>query len=54
MNDNNENIGYLFIILLGFTLLILSFIISYVRLARFKYCYDNNFKFNYCEKYKNY
>lgn len=54
MNDNNENIGYLFILLGGFTLLILSFIISYVGLARFKYCYDNNFKFNYCEKYKNY
>ena len=55
MDDyNNENLGYLFIVLCGFTLLIMAFVISYVKLARFKNCYDNNFKFPYCEKYKNY
>ena len=49
-----ESIGYLLILFGGVILLILAFIISYFRLARFKNCYDNNFKFPYCEKYKNY
>lgn len=55
MDDfNNEGLGYLFIILGAVSLLIAAFILSYIRLARFKSCYDNNFKFHYCEKYKNY
>ena len=54
MDDYNENIGCLFI-LLGICLIIfVIFTISYIRLARFKNCYDNSFKFHYCEKYKNY
>lgn len=54
MEDNEERIGCLFM-LIGFCLFIfLVFAISYFRLARFKNCYDNDFKFPYCEKYKNY
>ena len=30
------------------------FIWNYYHLQRFKSCYDNDFKFHYCEKYKNY
>ena len=51
---NNEGLGYLFLILAGFSLVMISFIISYYNLARFKNCYDNDFIFNYCSKYKNY
>ena len=55
MNDfHNEGLGYLFIILGAVSLLIAAFILSYIRLARFKNCYDNDFKLSYCHKYKNY
>lgn len=54
MDDYSENIGILFIILCITSLIVLMFIISYYNLYRFKDCYDNSFKFPYCEKYKNY
>ena len=47
-------IGLIFITIFGFILIFISFIISYLQLNRFKYCYDNGFKFEYCEKYRNY
>ena len=49
---NNE--GYFFILLGICFIIFVIFTISYIRLARFKSCYDNDFKFHYCEKYKNY
>ena len=52
--EENENIGYLVIVLIGFGMLLLAFIISYVNLSRFRNCYDNNFKYKYCVNYKNY
>ena len=55
MDDfNNEGLGYMFIILIGFGVLILVFLINYYDLSRFKKCYDNDFKLSYCHKYKNY
>ena len=55
MDDfDNDGLGYLFLILVGFSIIMIAFIISYYNLSRFKRCYDNNFVFNYCSKYKNY
>lgn len=54
MEEKNENIGYLFIILTGFSLVLFAFLLSYYDLYRFRKCYDNDFKFNYCQKYKKY
>ena len=48
----NKNLGYM--ALLGVALIILFFLINYYDLMRFRKCYDNDFKFHYCEKYKNY
>lgn len=48
----NKNLG--FIILLGMVLIILFFLINYYDLMRFRKCYDNDFKLNYCTRYKNY
>ena len=52
--DDFENYGYLYIILIGFGLILLFFIINFYDLSKFKKCYDNDFNFHYCEKYKNY
>lgn len=52
--EKEEDIGYIAILITGISLIILSFIYSYFKLTRFKNCYDNDFKFPYCEKYKNY
>lgn len=30
------------------------FIYNYYHLKNYNKCYDNDFKFNYCEKYKDY
>ena len=54
MEDNEERIGCLFILLIVCFIIFIVFVFSYFRLARFKNCYDNNFKYPYCEKYKNY
>lgn len=55
MDDfNNEGLGYLFLILAGFSLIILAFVLSYVDLYKFKKCYDNDFTLKYCEKYRTY
>ena len=52
--DENDRVGCLFILFGACLLIFIVFTVSYIRLARFKNCYDNNFKFPYCEKYKNY
>ena len=52
--DQEEKIGCLFILLMICFIIFIVFVVFYIRLARFKNCYDNSFKFNYCEKYKNY
>jgi hypothetical protein len=55
MDDfNNEGLGYLFLILFGFSLILLGIVIDYFNLYRFKKCYENNFTMYYCEKYKTY
>ena len=54
MDDNEERIGCLFIILIIYCIIFIVFCYSCFRLTRFKKCYDNNFKYPYCEKYKNY
>lgn len=51
---NNESLGILFIILLGFSIILLGFIISYINLYRFRSCYNKDFEGKICEKYKNY
>lgn len=51
---NNENLSILFIILLGFSIILLGFIISYINLYRFRSCYNKGFEGVICEKYKNY
>lgn len=52
---DNESKEGCFLTLLGICFIIfVIFLVSYIRLARFKNCYDNSFKFHYCEKYKNY
>lgn len=53
MDEKDETIIGIIIILIWIFISI-SFIISYLQLNRFKYCYDNKFKFDYCEKYRNY
>lgn len=52
MDEYKEDIGYLYIILIGATALILIFLINYYHLYQFRECYYNNFKDKYCEKYK--
>lgn len=52
--DQEEKIGCLFILLMICFIIFVIFVCSYFTLARFKHCYDNSFKFNYCERYKNY
>ena len=51
---NKKEMDRMFIILIGFGMLILVFLINYYDLSRFKKCYDNDFRLGYCEKYKNY
>lgn len=52
--DQEEKIGCLFILSMICFIIFIVFVVSYIRLARFKNCYNNSFKFNYCENYKNY
>ena len=54
MDEENDNIGILFIILIGFSFIVIAFIYDYYNLKRFKKCYDNDFKYSYCTKYRNY
>lgn len=47
--------NFIFVItLIAFLLLLLIFLINYYDLTKFKKCYDNNFNYPWCEKYKNY
>ena len=52
MDECNENIGYLYIILIGVSVLILVFLFNYYHLYQFKKCYNIDFKESYCKKYK--
>ena len=54
MSDKPENLGVLFILLTITGIFLTLFIISYIGLNNFKKCYDNDFKYTWCEKYKNY
>lgn len=54
MNDFDEGLGYLFLILAGFSLVILAFVLSYIDLYKFKKCYDINFQNTKCTKYLDY
>lgn len=42
------------IILLLVSLMFLIILHTYIRLYRFKKCYDSNFTLPYCEKYKDF
>lgn len=52
MDDYNDSWIFIFIIIC--LLIFILFSVSYFKLLRFKKCYDNSFKFNYCENYINY
>lgn len=54
MDDYNENMGCLYIFLIFAFIFELLFVVSWYNLHRFKQCYDNNFKYAWCENYKNY
>lgn len=54
MDEYNDKVGYLFIILSVAFIIEVLFIVNFYHLTRFKKCYDNSFKFPYCEKYQNY
>ena len=54
MDDYNENVGCLFIFLIIAFVFELLFISSWYNLYKFRKCYDNNFKYAWCESYKNY
>lgn len=54
MDDYYEKIGCIFILLLIAFIIIIVFFINYYNLSKFKHCYDNEFKYQYCVKYKNY
>ena len=45
---NNEGLGYMFMVLIGFSLLILVIVNYYDDLYKFKKCYDNDFSLSYC------
>ena len=51
---NNEGLGWMFIILFIFSCFIIIFLCDWYDLSKFKKCYDNDFKLNYCSKYKDY
>ena len=53
-NDYEENIGCLFFMLFAVGFMMLLFFVNYYNLYKFKKCYDNNFRYAYCENYKNY
>ena len=53
-DEFNDKVGYLFIMLTFVAIAMGLFIYHYIQLNIFKNCYDNNFKFDYCRKYKNY
>ena len=42
------------LMLLGFTLIVIGFIIEFINLYSFKRCYINDFEPKTCIKYKNY
>ena len=44
---------YMFLVI-GVCLMGIAIIYNIIKMDRYKKCYDNNFKYNYCEKYKNY
>lgn len=54
MDDYNENMGCLFIFLIIAFVLELLFVAGWYNLYKFRKCYDNNFKYAWCESYKNY
>ena len=54
MDDYNENAGLLYIIIVVTGSIMILFIISYYNLYRFRECYNAHFKYNYCEKYKDF
>lgn len=54
MDDYNENLGILFLILFGFSFIVIGFLINYYHLSKFKKCYDKHFNESYCVKYKKY
>lgn len=54
MDEYNEGLGYLFIILGVFSLIIGIFIYNYYNLYKFKKCYDINFQSTKCVKYLDY
>ena len=41
-------------VLCAFMCVVMAFIGSYYDLLRFKKCYENNFRYNYCKQYRNY
>lgn len=54
MNEYGEYDGFLLIFLVIAFIFELLFVVSWYNLHRFKECYDNNFKYTWCENYKNY
>lgn len=54
MNDDLEELIIMILLVLGVCFLGLVFIWRIIQLTNYKTCRENNFKFEYCEKYKNY
>lgn len=50
----NREYNILLLILLGFILIVIGFVIEFMNLYNFKRCYINDFEPKTCIKYKNY
>lgn len=44
--------GYIVILITGVSCIILAILIDYINLKVFKTCYNNDFKYDYCEYFK--
>lgn len=53
MKNKLKLIAYL-LVLIGWLMIDIGFLINYNDLIKFKKCYDNSFKYKWCEQYKNY
>ena len=54
MKNLEYDVGYIIIMVATFSVLIILFLLNYFNLTAFKNCYDNDFKYDYCRRYKNY
>ena len=50
----NKEYNILLLILLGFILIVIGFVIEFMNLYNFKRCYINDFEPKTCIKYKSY